>query len=73
MIETIDRHYDTISKIQLSAKYSATKQEYLGALSDLRMACVDLAKAEDAGSSVPWDILRPPPLGLKNHRRSEKT
>jgi len=63
MIGTLDRHHDTISKIQVSAKYAGAKQEYLAALSDLRMACVDLSKAEDAGStgalgyimsSAPW-------------------
>jgi hypothetical protein len=50
MISTIDRHHDTISSIQVSEKYQGAKTEYLSALSDLRMACVDLSKAEDAGS-----------------------
>jgi len=50
MINTIDGHYDAISKIQVTTKYSTAKQDYLSALSDLRMACVDLSKVQDAGS-----------------------
>jgi|GEM_PF-1306494 len=50
MIGTIDRHYDTISKIQVTSKYATAKQDYLAGLSDLRIACVDLSKVQDAGS-----------------------
>jgi len=50
MIDTIDRHYNTISNIQVSSKYATAKQDYLAALSSLRMACVDMSKMQDAGS-----------------------
>lgn len=50
MIGTIDHHYDTISSIQVSSKYTSAKQDYLAGLSSLRMACVDLSKVQDAGS-----------------------
>ena len=50
MVGTIDRNYDTISKIPVSAQYAEAKREYLSALSDIRMACVDLSKAQDAGA-----------------------
>jgi len=63
MIDTIDRHYNAISAIQVSQKYATAKQDYLGGLSDLRMACVDLSKVQDAGyfgalgylsTATPW-------------------
>jgi len=50
MIDTIDRHYNTISNIHVSSKYATAKQDYLSALSSLRMACVDMSKMQDAGS-----------------------
>ncbi len=50
MISTIDHHYDTISSIQVSSKYTSAKQDYLAGLSSLRMACVDLSNVQDAGS-----------------------
>ncbi len=49
MIGTIDRHYDTLAEIPVSTKYTEAKQEYLAALSDLRVACVDLSQAQEAG------------------------
>jgi len=48
MIGTIDRNYDTISKIQVSCQYIEAKETYLSSLSDLRIACVDLSMAQDA-------------------------
>ncbi|MEI7434501.1 MAG: hypothetical protein WCJ93_09655 [Methanomicrobiales archaeon] len=63
MITTIDKNYQTISDLQVSSKYTVAKQDYLAGLSDLRMACVDLSQASDAGglkavglvaSSAPW-------------------
>ncbi len=49
MIGTIDRHYDTLAEIPVSSKYTEAKREYLSALSDIRMACVDLSQAQDTG------------------------
>jgi hypothetical protein len=49
MIGTIDRNYETIAGIPVSSRYAKAKEEYLAALSDLRVACVDLSQAQDAG------------------------
>jgi|MTBAKMStandDraft_1061839.scaffolds.fasta_scaffold16498_1 hypothetical protein len=49
MIGIIDHNYDTISMIQVSCQYIEAQQTYLSSLSDLRVACVDLSKAQDAG------------------------
>ena len=71
MIGTIDRHYSTISGIQVSSKYATAKQGYLAGLSDLRMACVDLSKVQDAGSvgALGYITTASPWLGSSQEKR----
>lgn len=51
MIATIERNYENISKVQVVCQDTEAKDTYLSALSDLRMACVNISEAGDSGDT----------------------
>jgi hypothetical protein len=50
MIATIDRNYENIAKSQVVCQDTEAKDTYLSALSDLRMACVNISEARDSAN-----------------------
>jgi hypothetical protein len=49
MIATIDRNYENIARVQVVCQDTEARDTYLSALSDLRMACVNISQARDSG------------------------